>query len=543
MIFGPTPLDAAEGAVLAHSMTLPDGRLKKGSRLGAAEIARLRAAGRTEVIAARLDAQDVPEDVAAARLGAALAPEPEALGLSLSAPFTGRLNVYALTAGVLRVDAARVAAVNAQHEAVTLATLPDMARVQPRQMLGTVKIIPYAAPSAAVEAAAQALAGGPALRLHPVRLRSAAVVLTVLDGMKPKVIDKGGEALRARLAALGVAPAGELRVAHAADAVAGAIRTAPGDAVLILSASATSDRRDVGPAGLEAAGGRVTRFGMPVDPGNLMFLGEDASGRPVIGMPGCARSPALNGVDWVLERIACGIDVTSEDVAAMGVGGLLKEIPSRPQPRGGGVAAPARPVVSALLLAAGSARRMGGRDKLLETVEGEPMLRRAARALLASGVDEVVAVLRADDAARAEALADLAVRSVENPEAGEGMAASIRAGLRAMREDADACLLALADMPEVGAAHADRLLAAFDPGEGRAIVRATDEDGRPGHPVLFGRRFFESLARLSGDEGAREILRANEAFVTDVTTPGRAARLDLDTPEAWAAWRAERSAG
>ncbi|MEM1316151.1 MAG: molybdopterin-binding protein, partial [Pseudomonadota bacterium] len=323
MNFGRTPLSEAEGAILAHSMTVGGRRLKKGSRLSAEDVARLRAAGREEVIAARLGAADVPEDEAAALLGAALAPDPAALGLSLSAPFTGRLNVYALTGGVLRVDAARVAAVNAQNEAVTLATLADHARVQPRQMLATVKIIPYAAPRAAVEAAAAALADGPALRLHPVRLRSAAVVLTRIEGMKPSLLDKGGEALRARLAGLGVSPSAELRVGHDAASVAEAIREAPGDAVLILSASATSDRRDVGPAGLEAAGGRVTRFGMPVDPGNLMFLGEDAGGRPVIGMPGCARSPALNGVDWVLERIACGLEVTGEDVAAMGVGGLL----------------------------------------------------------------------------------------------------------------------------------------------------------------------------------------------------------------------------
>jgi molybdenum cofactor cytidylyltransferase len=222
----------------------------------------------------------------------------------------------------------------------------------------------------------------------------------------------------------------------------------------------------------------------------------------------------------------------------MGVGGLLKEIPSRPQPRAGGAAAPERPVVAALLLAAGASRRMGGRDKLMEDVGGEPALRRAARALTESAVDEVIAVIREGDAARRGALADMPITIIENPEAGEGMASSIRAGLAALRRDADAAVVALADMPEVGPAHIDRLLAAFDPAEGRAICRATDDDGRPGHPVLFGRRFFESLARLTGDDGARDVLRANDEFVVDVPTPGRGARLDLDTPEAWAAWRA-----
>ena len=76
----------------------------------------------------------------------------------------------------------------------------------------------------------------------------------------------------------------------------------------------------------------IGRFGMPVDPGNLLFIG-DIAGRPVIGLPGCARSPALNGADWVLERVICGRPPSPQDIMGMGVGGLLKEIPSRPLPR------------------------------------------------------------------------------------------------------------------------------------------------------------------------------------------------------------------
>jgi molybdenum cofactor cytidylyltransferase len=545
VIFGPTPIEHALGAVLAHSLPAGGRRLKKGLTLGPADIEALRAEGYAFVTTARLDDDDMPEDAAAAALGRALVPNPEAVGLSLAAPFTGRLNVYALTGGVLRVDAARVHAVNLLDEAVTLATLPDYARVRARQMVATVKIIPYAAPGAAVAAAAAALAGADvALRLHPPRLRRAGLILTATPGMKESLLVKGAEAVRARLSGLGVSLAGEVRVAHDTGALTHALRDLPGDVALILGGSATSDRRDVGPAAVEAAGGHVDRFGMPVDPGNLMFLGRLPGGagaamRPVIGLPGCVRSPALNGVDWVLERVICGLEVTHAQIAAMGVGGLLKEIPSRPQPRAGEEAVSARPIVSALLLAAGASTRMEGRDKLLEVVGGEPVLRRAARALLASAADEVVVVVRPGDAARRAALADLPLTIVENPEAAEGMASSIRAGLVALRPDADAAVVALADMPEIGAAHVDRLLAAFDPAEGRAICRATDREGRPGHPVLFGRRFFESLGRLGGDEGAREILRANEDFVVDVATPGRGARLDLDTPEAWAAWRAD----
>ena len=113
-----------------------------------------------------------------------------------------------------------------------------------------------------------------------------------------------------------------------ADAIAGT----RAELVLILTGSATSDSCDVAPEAVRAAGGEVARFGMPVDPGNLLFLGSQA-GRPVIGLPGCARSPALNGADWVLERTVCGIVLDDVDFAAMGIGGLLKESPVRPLPR------------------------------------------------------------------------------------------------------------------------------------------------------------------------------------------------------------------
>ena len=355
--------------------------------------------------------------------------------------------------------------------------------------------------------------------------------------MKETLVAKGAAAIEARLAALGLAMHPPATVPHTTAAMAAALREAHGDLVLILGGSATSDAADTAPSGLVAAGGRLVRFGMPVDPGNLLFLGELA-GRPVLGLPGSARSPALSGVDWVLERLAAGFSVTGADIAAMGVGGLLKEIPVRPQPRAGTRPPPGRPRVAAIVLAAGAARRMRGTDKLLETVAGRPLLRAVAESALASRADATVVVLPPGAAARRAALAGLAVELVEAPDWAEGMAASIRAGLAAVSQRADAVVILLADMPEVGAPEIDRLIAAFDPGEGREIVRALTADGAAGHPVLFGRRFFESLAGLVGDHGARDLLAAAPEYVMDVPTRGRAAVTDLDTPEDWAAWRA-----
>jgi molybdenum cofactor cytidylyltransferase len=536
MRFGPVPLSEAEGGILAHSIAVEGARLKKGRVLRAADLAALAAAGIAEVTVARLDPADMGEDAAAATLAAALVPDPAGCGLTVSAPFTGRVNFFAGAAGVLRIAAGAVDALNRIDPAITLATLHDHARVQPRQMVATVKIIPYGVPGDAVIRACGAVEAA-ALRLHPFRDRPVSLILTRTPGMKPTLIDKGRAAVEARLTALGLTLAQVEAVPHETAAVAAAVTGATGELVLILSGSATSDANDTCPAGLKAAGGTLTRFGMPVDPGNLLFLGEHA-GRPVLGLPGCARSPALNGADWVLERLAADLPVSGEDIAAMGVGGLLKEIPSRPQPRAGQSAPPGRPRVEAILLAAGAARRMGGRDKLLEPVAGRPILRAVAEAARASQADRVIAVLAPGAEARRAALEGLALDIVEAPDWAEGMAASLRAGLASVSTEAEAVVILLADMPEVTAGHIDRLIAAFDPEEGREICRAVSASGVPGHPVLFGRRFFESLAQLTGDRGARDLLRDAPDFVTDVPTPGEGAAVDLDTPEDWAAWRA-----
>ncbi len=538
MRFGPVPRIEAGGAILVHSIGLADGRLRKGRVLTSADLAALAAAGVDEVIVARLDPGDLGEDAAAAAVAATLAPD--APGLSVQAPFTGRVNLYAETAGILRVDAAAVARLNGVDEAITLATLPDLARVQARDMVATVKILPYAVPATSV-AAARATVAGPVLAIHPPLGGDATLIATRIAGMKDSVVDKGLAAVRTRLAALGVAVVEEVVVPHALAPLTQAVRGARGGMVLILGGSATQDRGDIGPAAVGASGGRLVRFGMPVDPGNLLFLG-DLAGRAVVGLPGCVRSPALNGADWVLERLACGVPVGAADIAAMGVGGLLKEIPTRPQPRGAPASLPGRPVVEVLLLAAGSARRMRGTDKLMERVGDEPLLRRAARAAQGAQVARVHVVLDRTDGARAGALAGLGLGIVANPQAGEGMASSIRAGMARLGPATDAVILGFADMPEVGPGHYDRLIAAFSPEDGREIARAVTQAGLPGHPVLFGRRYFENLAALTGDRGAREIVAEAGERLVDVPTEGEGAVIDLDTPEAWAAWRAAQAA-
>jgi len=327
MEFGPLPLAEAEGAILAHSVPLPGGRLRKGTCLGAADLAALAAAGHSSVIAARLGPDDVGEDAAALALARALVPDPEGAGLILQAVGTGRVNLLAAGPGLARVDAARIHAVNATDDAITLATVPEWQRMDAGGMVATVKIIAYGVDKVSLSAAETAARN--ALSLARPQIPDAVLIETVIDA---PASDKGHRVTAERLARLGVQLAAPQQVPHDEAALAEALRATTAPLVLILTASATSDLRDTAPTALRRAGGRVAHFGMPVDPGNLLFLG-DLGGRPVVGLPGCARSPALNGADWVLERLICGVPVDGSAILRMGVGGLLKDIPARPRMR------------------------------------------------------------------------------------------------------------------------------------------------------------------------------------------------------------------
>lgn len=531
MRFGPTPVDDAVGAFLAHALNHGGLTFRKGRVLSAADVAALQAAGIASVITARLDPGDMGEDAAAAALAGPLTGP----GITGGAAFTGRVNLFAGHAGLFLADAARIDAVNAVDESVTIATLPAFAPVAPGQMVATVKIIPFAAPRGAVERSIALMAGKPPLRVASFRPLAAALIQTCLSGTKDGTLDKTVGVTGARLAALGGTLANERRCAHETEALAAAIAAAlerRPDLLLIAGASAITDRRDVLPAAVERAGGVVEHFGMPVDPGNLILLAH-IGGVPVLGLPGCARSPKLNGFDWVLQRFAAGVPVGRRDIMGMGVGGLLAEIPSRPLPRLSAVVAEPllrAPRIAALVLAAGRSTRMGGVNKLLADVNGVPLVTRTVDAVLASHARPVVVVTGHEaDGVRA-ALAGRSVVLAHNPDFTEGLSTSLRAGLAAVPADCDGVAVCLGDMPQVTAAVLNRLIAAYNPTEGRSICVPTF-DGKRGNPVLWDRSFFAGMARVAGDTGARHLLGDHADRVCEVPMDGDGILTDVDTAE------------
>lgn len=532
MKFGSVPVDEAEGAILAHAVATGTATLRKGHIIARADIAHFVAAGLQSVTVARLGADDIGEDAAAQEIAAALG----GTHIRVEAPDTGRANLFAEMAGVLVVDRAGIDALNAIDPGLTVATLPEFAHAEAGRMIATVKIIPFALPSSVVAAGADLIrARGGLLHIRPYGVRRIGIVSTLLPGLKESVVSKTLKVMADRLRPMGATIVGERRVAHEAEAIAAATRDLidhdAAELVVIFGASAVVDIDDVIPSGIRAAGGEVQHFGMPVDPGNLMLIGS-VNGRPVLGAPGCARSPRENGFDWVLSRLIAHIPVTAADVRGFGVGGLLMDIVSRPRPR----EAPPEAIVksqrriAAVVLAAGRSSRMGGPNKLLAELGGKPLVAHVVDAALESRATSVTVVTGHMRDRIAAALAGRTVTFCHNPDFAEGMSTSLRVGLAHVPADAEAALVLLADMPLITPQMIDMMIDAYEPQRGASIVVPTFE-GKRGNPVLWSRRFFADLAAVTGDMGGRNVLQGYPEAIGEVEL-GPEIALDLDTPEA-----------
>jgi molybdenum cofactor cytidylyltransferase len=532
MKFGPASPADAVGGVTVHTLRQGSLVLKKGTTIGPAEVEALKTAGVKEVVVVRLEDGDISEDLAAGGIARAIAGD----GVDVERAFTGRSNLFATRAGVLVVDRAAVDNINRVDEAITFATLPAFKAVVSGEMIATVKIVPFGIEADLCEMAVTAAKTG-RMSVAPYTIKRVGIVSTLLPGLAPKVIEKTLRVTADRLMPAGAAIIAERRVPHDEAALAASIEELLGlgaELVIVFGASAIADRRDVIPAALEAVGGKIEHFGMPVDPGNLLLIGN-AGGVPVLGAPGCARSPVENGFDWVLTRLLAGLKVTRADLTGMGVGGLLMEIVTRPQPR--------KPVqsegsrnVAAVILAAGRSTRMGGPNKLLAELAGKPLVRTVTEQALASGASGVIVVTGHQAAEVEKALAGLKVKFVRNPDFAAGLASSVKTGIAAVPANADGAVVCLGDMPLIDSRLIDRLIEAFAPDRGD-LIAVPVSDGRRGNPVLWSRRFFTELMTLDGDIGARHLIARHAEAVAEVPVEGHGAFLDIDTPEALTAAR------
>ncbi|NBR40341.1 MAG: hypothetical protein EBT93_13150, partial [Alphaproteobacteria bacterium] len=318
MEFGPRRLTECLNAILAHTAFVKDGRIAKGTRLNGDHLERLEAAGIKQLVVAKLEHDELDEDDTASQLAAALMPT----NVRLSEAKTGRLNIYARDRGLLRFDRKELRAINLINEGVTLATVQHNQLVEAGDMIATLKIIPYGVPKSVVADVIAYTDHRPILTFHAIRPQSFSLIQTRVPGMKDQIFKTTEETTKARLNQLGCALVDSRIVAHTPDAIIDAIHNTEQygpDGFLICGASAIADRRDVVPAGIIAAGGKIDHLGMPVDPGNLLMMAR-VNDKPIVGMPGCARSPRLNGFDWVLHLLLADLPVDDTEIADMAAG-------------------------------------------------------------------------------------------------------------------------------------------------------------------------------------------------------------------------------
>ena len=539
MKFGPVPVASAIGATLAHSQTLGGKRYRKGRVLTGDDVAAMAAAGVGDVTVAQLEAGDVSENEAARRLGEIAAGD----NIRTSIANTGRVNLFAAIGGLVEFDPARIDAVNAIDEGITVATVQRCDRVAANQIAATIKIIPFAVAQKDLAAAEeQAGNGGALISIQPFQPHRVALLQTTLPGVQAKVLAKTSLVIASRVHELGSGLSDDRHCEHDAGAVAVALQeiTAGGaELVLIVGASATTDRRDVIPDGIVRGGGHIDHFGMPVDPGNLLVIAA-LGDIPVLALPGSARSPKVGGNDLVLERLLAKLPVDAAHIRAMGTGGLLKEISTRPLPRAEAAPRtepkavdPAKPRIAGVVLGGGQSRRMGVVNKLLVKVDGKPMIRHAVDNLRAAGADPII-VVTGHEAERVRAVLDDAnVSFVHNDDFAEGLSTSLRTGIAAVPDNCDAAIVALGDMPRLQPAHVEALIAAYSADTGRAICVPTRQ-GKRGNPVLWARRFFAEMTDVDGDVGAKHLIGGHADLVYEVEMPDSGVLIDVDSPEALA---------
>ena len=327
MKFGMEQTKNAVGGILAHSLGCGKERLRKGKVLNEKDVRKLIRFGYGQVAVARLEDHDTEENLAATRVAKNIHFLAEPENFKKSTAFTGRVNIFACSTGIIVFDEESLTKANSIDNMITIATIPNYSQVSEGSIVATIKIISYGVITLNLEKVASLVTG--TIRLKKPKYSSAHLITTKISRGTSK---KALSAIKTRTDTLGLSLSVNTDIPHNEVNLREAIDDTASDVILILTASATSDISDIGPMAVKSLGGKILRFGIPVDPGNLLFLGW-LSDKPIIGLPGCAKSPAINGADWVISRVVCGHIPSEHEFACMGLGGLLKENSSRPMPR------------------------------------------------------------------------------------------------------------------------------------------------------------------------------------------------------------------
>ena len=526
MWFGKLPVEQCAGCVLAHSIKVAEKRIPKGTLLDDGLILRLTENGVSHLVVARTDENDISENEAASQIAAAAIEDSD--GVRTDKAHTGRMNIYAACDGLLSFRTEAVVAANSVCEDITLSVVSPNQWVLTGRMIASAKIIPYAVDADDLNNAVKLL-GDAALRVIKARPGEAVLIQTMLPSLKATALDKTKMVTEQRLQSRSMNLSQEFRCEHTPEALVKCLKQSVAiepDLILIVGASAISDRKDVLPAAVELCGGSVQRVGIPVDPGNLLMLAQHGDTQ-ILGLPGCARSPKHNGFDLLLDRMVCDLPITDQWLNSLCIGGLLDEVHSRPQPR---VAAGGEQRIAALILAAGSSQRAGNVNKLLHEIDGKAMLCTVIESVQASAVTTSLLVTGHQASEVEKSIQKYAIETRYCANYASGMAHSIATGISALQSH-DAVLVCLGDMPHINSEVIDQIISAGKDGIIDKIFIPVC-DGQRGNPVMIGRSFFDALLQNEGDVGARYLIQQYPEKITEVEIVSDSVLRDYDTPEA-----------
>ena len=519
------------GSVIAQTYNLPGKTISKGTFVTSEIVDYFKEFDVQTILCAVPANGDIHEDEAAEAISNAI----DKNQIYVEKASTGRVNFKSQSLCLVRYERALIREVNLVDESIAFSIVEHNQLLAKNDLIATLKIIPFFTQKKYVDQVISILAKNELFKTHSLNKKKVSLIQTSFEWQKKSMFKATSNVTRNRLEALDCSLNEEKLICHDYKALCSEIRSSTGsgiDILLISGASAITDRSDYIPKAILSEGGEIIQYGLAVDPGNLLLIGK-VGNTTVIGMPGCARSPKLNGFDWVLQLLMADIPISREELAEMGAGGLLMEIASRPLPRALAKSVSKREKkVMGVILAAGNSTRMGKDYKLLRNIGDAPLIRNTAIEMLKSDLDSCSIVLGYQSDKVADVIKDLNVNLILNPLWKEGQASSLRAAINTLDSTYSDLLIMLGDLPGIKSIHINSIIEEHLLTDNRkSKITIPSFKGQKGNPVIWGRSFIDDLSNLEGDVGGRTLFSEHPAAINILEMDDPWVVKDIDTPE------------
>ena len=518
------------GDILAHSIFLKVGRIRKGKIISQEDINLMLQDGIENIYVGEFDNDDLDENYASKKIAEAICVD----GVTRSPTYSGKTNITSKYDGLIEIDKEKVFELNRLSTNIAVSTLNNHDIVYNGDHILSVKIISYAINKADLEKIINFLNTNKIIQLKPFKSLKFGVIYTESVNEKKNIIEKTKKSIKSRVSDYNSTIMDEIIVKHDIEAIKLALEkqlTMDIDCLLFFLSSSVADVSDILPSIISEFGGKITSYGMPLDPGNLTLSGY-INNHKILVAAGSARSDALNGLDWHLNSLHAGIEIDQDIIDSLGVGGLLKDIDfAVRRKRISKNINTKKANIAAIVLSAGESKRMGEDNKLLLKVNGKTIIANYIENISKSNVSEILVVTgHQSDLIQGE-LEKYDVNFIYNPDYKDGMSTSLRAGINALSTNIDAAMICLPDMPLIGIYEINKLIDYYNPKIGNEICIATSNEQR-GNPVLWDKKYFNELSDIKGDKGGRHLLSQYEEKSVEVNL-GEAVSFDVDTKSSY----------